>query len=265
VVIPWIPSYGFDVRADDRAHARIRRSRVEHPHRAVVAPAEQHSGIRRVPLHGLHLVLVQLPKAAQGALLRVSRQVPQLDGTVRAPASEHLSRGAVPREGQDGVNVVRLARSAVFRLFALFLTRTCWFWDVRRRLLGVTEDGVGVNGLEKVDGVDLNLWLHGADGDVISETRSGVVLSVHAFRFDGGRRNWIVEPLEAEGHAAEEQVVVRPQVLRRLIVDEEVELGHILFDNGGHEHVICWQDFIFLALEFVVVLEVCMFIGCIGA
>ena len=96
MVIPWIPAYGFDIRADNRAHTRVWRSRVKHPHRTVVAPAEQHGGLRRVPLHGLYLVLVQLPKATQGSLLRVSRQVPQLDGAVRAPASEHLSCGAVP-------------------------------------------------------------------------------------------------------------------------------------------------------------------------
>ena len=170
MVVPWIPANSFDVRADDSAHARVGRSRVEHPHRAVVAPAEQHGRFRGVPLHGLHLVLVQLPEAAQGALLRVPRQVPELDGAVCAPAGEHLPRSAVPREGEDGVDVVRLARRAVLRLFALFLARACGFWDVRSRLLGVTEDGIGVNGVEKVDGVDLDLWLESADGDVVSET-----------------------------------------------------------------------------------------------
>ena len=264
MVVPWIPAYGFDVRTDNSAYTRVGRSRVEHPHRTVVAPAEQHGRFRRVPLYGLHLVLVQLRKAAQGALFRIAREVPQLDGTVRAPAGEHLSRGAVPREGEDGVDVVRLACSAVFRFFALFLARACRFWDVRRRLLRVAEDGIGINGLEKVDGEYLDFWFESADGDVIPETRSGVVLGVHAFRFDGSRRKWIVEPFEAEGHAAEEQVVVRPQVLRRLVIDVEMELGHILFNNGGHEHVICWQDFVFLALEFLVVLGVCMFIRCIG-
>ena len=33
-----------------------------------------------------------------------------------------------------------------------------------------------------------------------------------------------------------------------------MELGYVLFDNGGHEHDICRQDFVFFALEFVVVL-----------
>ena len=55
--------------------------------------------------------------------------------------------------------------------------------------------------------------------------------------------------------------MVRSQVLRRFIEDEEMELWHVLFDNGGHEHVICWQDFVFLTLEFVIVLEVCMLSG----
>jgi hypothetical protein len=39
-----------------------------------------------------------------------------------------------------------------------------------------------------------------------------------------------------------------------------MELGHILFNDGGDEYVVCWQDFIFLALEYVVVLNVCIFI-----
>ena len=94
MVVPWIPANSFEVRSDDGAHARVGRSRVEHPHRAVVAPAEQHGRFRGVPLHGLHLVLVQLPEAVQGALLRVPRQVPELDGAVCAAVSLALPRTA---------------------------------------------------------------------------------------------------------------------------------------------------------------------------
>ena len=32
-----------------------------------------------------------------------------------------------------------------------------------------------------------------------------------------------------------------PQVLCQFFVDEEIELAYVLFDNGGHEHVICWS------------------------
>ena len=120
--------------------------------------------------------------------------------------------------------------------FALFLARTRarGFRDVRLCLLGVT------------------------DGDVISETLSGAVLGVHG----SSRRNWMVELSKAEGHTDKEQVVVRPQVLRRFIVDEKMELRHVWFDNGDHQHVIYLQHFLFLALKFIVVLGVCMFIRC---
>jgi hypothetical protein len=33
-----------------------------------------------------------------------------------------------------------------------------------------------------------------------------------------------------------------------------MELMQILFNDGGDDYVVCWQDFIFLALKFVVVL-----------
>ena len=116
---------------------------------------------------------MQLPKAAQGALVRVPQQVPELDGVVCTPTGEHLPHSAAPQEGEDGVDVVRLARCAVLWLFALFLAHACQFWDVCNCLLGITKDGIGINGVEKVDGVDLNLWLKSADGDVVYKCEAG--------------------------------------------------------------------------------------------
>jgi len=49
-------------------------------------------------------------------------------------------------------------------------------------------------------------------------------------------------------------------MLCRFIVDKEVELRHILFNDSGDEYIVCRQNFIFLTLEFVVVLMVCIFI-----
>ena len=112
---------------------------------------------------------MQLPEAAQGALLHVLRQVPELDGVVCTPAGKHLPHSAVPQEGEDGVDVVRLTRRAVLQLFALFLAHAHQFWDVRSCLLGITEDSIGINGVKKVDGVDLDLWLESADGNVVSK------------------------------------------------------------------------------------------------
>ena len=112
---------------------------------------------------------MQLPEAVQGALPHVPQQVPELDGAVCAPTGKHLPHSAVPQEGEDGVDMVCLARCAVLRLFALFLARACQFWDVHDCLLGITEDGIGINGVEKVDGVELDLWLKSADGDVVYE------------------------------------------------------------------------------------------------
>jgi hypothetical protein len=50
------------------------------------------------------------------------------------------------------------------------------------------------------------------------------------------------------------------QILSRFIVDKEVELRHILFNDSGDEYVVCRQNFIFFTLELVVVLIVCIFI-----
>lgn len=49
------------------------------------------------------------------------------------------------------------------------------------------------------------------------------------------------------------------QMLCRFIVDKEVELRHILFNDSGDEYVVCRQNFIFLTLKFVVVLMVYIF------
>jgi hypothetical protein len=54
--------------------------------------------------------------------------------------------------------------------------------------------------------------------------------------------------------------MVWAQILCRFIVDKEVELRHILFNDSGDEYVVCWENFIFLALEFIVVLILCIFI-----
>ena len=117
---------------------------------------------------------MQLPEAAQGALLCVPQQVPELDSVVCTPTGEHLPHSAVPQEGEDGVDVMRLARCAVLRLFALFLAHAHRFWDVHNCLLGITEDGIGINGVKKADGVDLNLWLESANGDIVYECEVGL-------------------------------------------------------------------------------------------
>ena len=161
---------------------------------------------------------------------------------------------AVPREAEDGVDVVRGARRARLGLLALLLARAERDGDVRRGLVRAAEHHVRVHRLDGVERPDLDLGLERADRDEVAELRGvggGAGSGSGGVAARGGGDGREVEPFEAEGEGGEHEVVVGVQVFFGLFVDEDFELGDLVFGLRDDDEVVHGEDlelFAFLLL-----------------
>ena len=108
--------------------------------------------------------------------------------------------------------------------------------EVRR--LG--EGGRG-HRLERVEVPDLDLGVERADGDVVARGAFG----------GGGGGGGEVEPFEAEGEVGEHEVVVAVEVLLRVVVDVDFELGDLVFGLGDDDEVVGGEDLELFAFVIV--------------
>lgn len=250
VGFPRVPSYCLNIAAKHGADTYVGCSRVERPYSAVVRACQQHTRLRRIPLHGLHLVFVHVEAPYRAPRLAIftpvadrwiAAQIPQLHRAVRASTRKQIPLRAIPAEVEDGVDVVRLLLRAVLRLLFLFLARAERGGYVCFRLVWAAEDARGVHRLERVEVPDLNLGIEGADGDVVARGAFG------GGRGGGGE----VEPFEAEGEVGEHEVVVAVEVLLRVVVNVDFELRDLVFGLGDDDEVVSGEDLELFALVIV--------------
>ena len=177
VVLPWVPSERFDVAPYCGADAACGCAGIKRSYGPVVATCEQHRWFGRVPLHGLHLVFVDV-EASYGARFVISTlavrngaaaQIPQFDCSICARACEEVALSFVPAEAENGVDVVPFLRSTMFRLFSLLFSRPDGSWDVRFCGFRSAQDRCGVHGLQNVQRPDFNFRIERSDGNVVPE------------------------------------------------------------------------------------------------
>lgn len=179
VCFPWIPSDGLDVRPNDRYNTRIGCSRVERPDRTVVAPREKHRRLHTIPLHGLHLILMNIKTPQRTTLASltthrgIARQIPQLDRAVRRRGRQEVAMRPVPREREDRVDVVRSGGRAVLCFLALLFAGPGGHGDVCGGFVRSPEDHVWVHGFHRVQRPYLNFRLECAYGNIIPELLRG--------------------------------------------------------------------------------------------
>ena len=102
--LPGIPSQRLHVRAEHGTYPRIRRSRIEHTNRSIIATRKQHSRLLLVPLHRLHLVLVHVETPYRNRAFatpirircRRTTEIPQLDRPICRCRRQHVSVRSIP-------------------------------------------------------------------------------------------------------------------------------------------------------------------------
>ena len=254
--LPRIPSERLHVRAKHHTHPCIRRSRIKHAHRPIITARKEHGRLLLIPLHRLHLVLVDAKTPYRSRTLaipvrirrRCATEIPQLDSPIGGRGRKHLPVRFIPRKTEHCVDMVRVRRRPRFHLFALLFPSASWDGYMRGRFVGSSKDHVGVHTLDHVQRPYLDLWVERPDSNIVAEL--GCTIGRHR---RGRRRK--VEPFEAQRKVGQHQVVVDVQIFLCFIVDVDLELGYLVLSFGGDKDVVGRQYFEVFAFVVLFVLS----------